>query len=90
MRHHKAPTPAAAEASRGRTGDDRLDEQIAREAIPQHQTLQAVTSGRTCIGHLLSRGKAGVEAFDAAGHSLGLFPTTKTAADAICAKAVPP
>ena len=43
MGGRKAPTPAASGASRGRTGDlDRLDEQIAREAIHQREKSQAV------------------------------------------------
>jgi hypothetical protein len=50
-------------------------------------TTQAVADGRTCIGFLLPRGKAGVEAFDAEDASLGIYPTTKGAADAISARA---
>jgi hypothetical protein len=52
-----------------------------------HLTTQAVADGRTCIGFLLPRGKAGVEAFDAEDASLGIYPTTKGAADAISARA---
>ena len=37
--------------------------------------LLAVYDGRNCVGHLLHRGKSGVEAFDADDNSLGLFPT---------------
>jgi hypothetical protein len=36
-----------------------------------------------CIGHLLLRGKSGVEAFDANTKSLGLFRNQKDAADAL-------
>jgi hypothetical protein len=50
-------------------------------------TTQAVYDGRTCIGFLLPRGKAGIEAFDAEHASLGIYPTVKAAADAICARA---
>jgi hypothetical protein len=35
---------------------------------------------------LLLRGKRGIEAFDAANHSLGAYPDLKTAAAAISAK----
>jgi hypothetical protein len=36
----------------------------------------------------MPRGKSGVEAFDSADRSLGLFPDQKSAADAIFARAV--
>jgi hypothetical protein len=42
--------------------------------------LLAVYDGRNCVGHLLHRGKSGVEAFDADDNSLGLFPTQAEAA----------
>jgi hypothetical protein len=50
--------------------------------------LQAVYDGRQCISHLLSRGKLGVEAFDANEPSLGIFSTTREGADAISAEVV--
>ena len=37
-----------------------------------------------CIGFILPRGKSNVEAFDADDRSLGLFPTQRAAADAVC------
>ena len=46
----------------------------------------AVYDGRTCLGFLLPRGKQGVEAFDHDDKSLGIFPTQKSAADALSAK----
>jgi hypothetical protein len=46
----------------------------------------AVYDGQTCLGFLLPRGKSGVEAFDAADKSIGIFPNMKMAADAISAK----
>jgi hypothetical protein len=49
--------------------------------------MLAIYSGQSCIGHLLLRGKAGVEAFDSDDQSLGIFPDTKTAADAVSARA---
>jgi hypothetical protein len=50
-------------------------------------SMLAVYDGRTCIGHLLLRGKVGVEALDVNDRSLGLFPDTKTAASAVSARA---
>jgi hypothetical protein len=49
----------------------------------------AVYSGRECVGHLMLRGKLGVEAYDSNDRSLGLFPNQKAAADAISALGVP-
>jgi hypothetical protein len=49
--------------------------------------LQAVYDGQRCIGHLLLRGKLGVEAFDADNRSLGIYPDMKLAADAVCERA---
>jgi hypothetical protein len=45
----------------------------------------SVYDGQLCLGHLLPRGKAGVEAYDRADRSLGIFPTQKAAADAVSA-----
>ena len=39
--------------------------------------------GRHCLGHVLGRGKAGFEAFDADSRSLGNYPTQREAAAAI-------
>jgi hypothetical protein len=39
--------------------------------------------GTRCIGHIVSRGKTGFEGFNADDKSLGIFPTTKSAADAV-------
>jgi hypothetical protein len=41
--------------------------------------------GTRCIGHIVSRGKTGFEGFNADDKSLGLFATTKSAADIISA-----
>jgi len=43
----------------------------------------AIYDGRTCLGHVLGRGKAEFEAFDADNRSLGVFPTQREAATAI-------
>ena len=45
----------------------------------------ALYSGQTCLGHLLSRGRAGAEAFDRNDRSLGVFPDLKSAAAAVSA-----
>ena len=43
----------------------------------------ALYDGQLCIGFLFSRGKSGIEAFDADEHSLGIFPNQRSAANAI-------
>jgi hypothetical protein len=50
-------------------------------------SLVSVYDGQTCIGFLLSRGCRGIEAFDAAERSLGLFSDQRAAADALSAEA---
>jgi hypothetical protein len=45
----------------------------------------AVYSGQRCAGHLISRGKAGVEAFDREDRSLGVFADVISAANAVTA-----
>jgi hypothetical protein len=45
--------------------------------------LSYVYDGRTCLGFVLSRGRAGFEAFDREQNSLGMFPTQRAAAAAI-------
>jgi len=42
-----------------------------------------VCDGRTCIGHILARGKLGFEAFDSDKRSLGTFTTMREAASVI-------
>jgi len=55
----------------------------ARVAI---SPLAYVYDGRECLGFVLSRGRAGFEAFDREERSLGLFPTAKQAAGALLIK----
>jgi hypothetical protein len=43
----------------------------------------SVYDGTKCLGHVLSRGPKGVEAFDRDDNSLGNFPTMQAAADAL-------
>jgi len=47
--------------------------------------LAYVYDGRACLGFLLSRGRAGFEAFDREERSLGLYPTAPAAANAVFA-----
>jgi hypothetical protein len=49
--------------------------------------LAYVYDGRACLGFVLSRGRAGFEAFDREERSLGLYPTAPAAANAVCAAA---
>ena len=46
-------------------------------------TWAAVYADQHCIGHLIGRGRHGLEAFDADDKSLGMFPTASDAAKAI-------
>jgi hypothetical protein len=50
---------------------------------PESSSWVAVYSGRQCLGHVLSRGRAGAEAFDVNDKSIGLYPDFQAAADAI-------
>ena len=63
---------------------------IARRAriVEPPDTLSwiAVYSGRECRGHILSRGRTGVEAFDADDKSLGVFPNQAAAINAITSR----
>jgi hypothetical protein len=45
--------------------------------------LAYVYDGRACLGFVLSRGRAGFEAFDREERSLGLFKTAAQAANAV-------
>jgi hypothetical protein len=47
--------------------------------------MSYVYDGRACLGFVLSRGRAGFEAFDREERSLGLFPTAPAAANAVFA-----
>ena len=50
---------------------------------PQITPLVSIYDGRECLGHVLSRGPKGFEAFDRDDKSVGLFPTAKQAANAL-------
>jgi hypothetical protein len=47
--------------------------------------MSSIYDGQICIGFILKRSKAGVEAFDADCISLGIFPTELDAANAVTA-----
>jgi hypothetical protein len=55
--------------------------------MSERTPLVSIYSGRDCLGFVLARGPDGLEAFDRDEHSLGTFPSTKAAADAITARA---
>jgi hypothetical protein len=76
----KAPDPAhRADDGEARTSVDHAGGLIAPEANRDSPQLQAkqlswlAVDGRQRIGHALSRGKLGVEAFDVEDRSLGIF-----------------
>jgi hypothetical protein len=49
----------------------------------QPSSWLAVYDGTTCVGHVITRGKLGAEAFDADDHSVGIFASMAEAADAL-------
>ena len=49
---------------------------------PQSAML-SVYDGQRCLGHIITRGKRGYEAFDADHNSLGTVRTDQEAADAV-------
>ena len=57
-----------------------------RSTTPEAQ-FQAVYFGQACLGHILTRGKQGVEAFDLADRSIGMFGDVGAAATAVVAAA---
>jgi hypothetical protein len=65
---------------------DQLGGSISLASTKFSSTLQALYDGRTCIGHVISRGPRGVEAFDVDDNVVGLFPDVRTAADALLAR----
>lgn len=86
MARVKASAARSGSSPSGRRADDLLGRRIGADASPTRLTLQAVYDGRRCIGHLLSRGKLGIEAYDAETRSLGIFPHQKSAPDTISRK----
>jgi hypothetical protein len=84
MRRRKAARPTGHKTRKPRavfsSGKSRDRQAISSDLIMQ---ALAVYDGQQCLGHLLPRGKAGVEAFGAGDKSLGVFPNQKAAADAV-------
>jgi hypothetical protein len=79
----KATRPATAETVNRPRDGDRLGCAISSRATTFHPRFQAVLIGQRCIGHVLSRGRFGLEAFDADDNSIGTFPDVRTAALAL-------
>ena len=77
--NHKVRKPRAVSSSAER------NRQVIFPALPMQAI--AVYVGQVCLGHILSRGKTGIEAFDFADRSLGVFSTQKLAADVVAAAA---
>jgi len=50
--------------------------------MDEQTRVLSVTDGRDCIGHLIDRGREGVEAFTADEKSLGVFESAARAATA--------
>jgi hypothetical protein len=78
----KAAGPAT-DSVNGLHADSQAGGPESRGAKSPRATCLSVYAGQTCIGFLLTRGSASIEAFDADDKSLGIFPDQKSAADAI-------
>jgi hypothetical protein len=74
---------AATDLVNGLHADSQAARLENREATFDPCKCLAVFSGQQCVGHLLRRGKLGVEAFDADDKSLGIFPDQRSAANAL-------
>jgi hypothetical protein len=64
-----------------------MTKQTRTSASKFHLNWLAVTDGRVCIGHILHRGKSGVEAFDVDDRSIGRFENQHEAISALAPKA---
>jgi hypothetical protein len=89
MRRLKAPRPATATTVNGPRAKTvfagRHKPRDANKTFdPSTQPgFLSVYAGQTCLGHLLPRGRLGIEAYNRDDVSLGLFPNQKAAADAV-------
>ena len=81
MRSPKARTAAAPSARDPRRSDPRGSDRT--QATLDEPTCLSIYDGQRCVGHLILRGRQGVEAFDADDRSLGIFPDQKAAVAAI-------
>jgi hypothetical protein len=79
------PATAAAVASPNtNVSVGRRKHHVATSVDPTTQVgFLSVYDGQVCVGHLLPRGKTGVEAFDRDDKSLGIYPDQKAAAGAV-------
>jgi hypothetical protein len=59
---------------------------MADKSFTNSPSVLAVYSGQQCIGHVIRRGRAGIEAFDIEGQSVGLFTTMHDAMTAVSSK----
>jgi hypothetical protein len=93
MRRRKAAKPATAGTVNGlhaKVSAGRL--KLSDASKPSDPSAQpgflAVYDGQRCLGHLLLRGRQGVEAFDVNDRSIGIFQNQKAAADAVSEAAI--
>jgi hypothetical protein len=81
----KAARPGAsskrARGPRGVLAGELRDREAKSDRAPL--SMLGVYDGRVCIGFLILRGPAGVEAFDVNNRSLGIFPDQAASADAV-------
>jgi hypothetical protein len=87
MTSPKASRPAVGGDRPGPRDNDRLGGAIEIIATKFSPTFQALYAGRQCIGHIIGRGRQGVEAFDADDNPAGIFATAREAADALAERA---
>ena len=83
MRSRKAASGPKRGKARGARHVDLLGWRIDAKAIAGDPTYLSVFDGQLCCGHLILRGKQGVEAYDADDVSLGIYPTQLAAANAV-------
>jgi hypothetical protein len=84
MRRQKAPRPTG-HKTRKPHAPFSSGKVRGHDATPSIDIMQAlaVFDGQQCLGHILSRGKAGIEAFDQNDKTLGIFSDQRAAADAV-------
>jgi hypothetical protein len=58
-----------------------MDDNVSK--LDARNSWVSVYDGQCCLGHIISRGRDGYEAFDLDDKSLGLFPTQREAAAAL-------
>jgi hypothetical protein len=83
MSSHKAKPPQRRAAGAEVLASSPVNSAKPPSSTPLPAKIQAVYSGRVCLGRIVCRGKLGFEAFDADERSLGIFPNLKRAADAV-------